>query len=290
VTAEEIGGELLGGLMSVAYRSLHEDLSISRADIDRLQIAKATALVRTADVFDRLIDLAEARRRNLPRYQHIQFLSVGLDCMSRTLPTRWGLKPPKKLGELTGPFDIARCTPFALDRLVETDFADFAQPQNLQYRPDVDYCDDPYVEFEFVHENGLAYVENDFAQLRSTYDARIERFREMLRDPRPTMLVLSYPHIFGAHPSAIEALVRTFERIKARREAPTAMYCFRSLSPGQVPEIADFQRTEFEWLNVERPSDEYDWWLPEHFLTDHGTNYEQQIISGITKMVEHLGF
>jgi hypothetical protein len=99
VSPEEIGEDTMRQLMTVAYRSLHHDFSISTGDIDRLQVAKAKALVRTADVFDRLIDFAETRRRNLARYQHVQFVSVGLDCMSRTLPTRWGLKPPKKLGD-----------------------------------------------------------------------------------------------------------------------------------------------------------------------------------------------
>ena len=253
-------------------------------------MAKASALVRAADIFDKVIDLAEARSRNLPLYQHLQFVSLGLNCMARTLPTRWGLKPPKKLGELTGPFDITLYTPQALERTIASDFAGYANPENLRYNAEMNYCEDPTSEIAFVHENGEEFVVNEFAKLRSTYDARIERFRAMLDDQRPTFLVVSYPPIFGAYQELVDGLIATLERVKTWRQAPTAMYCFRILMPDQQPEVADFNRDDFEWFNIEMPTAEYEWHIPEHYLTDAGMTFERTIITGLTRMVHRLGY
>ena len=53
-SAARFGATNHENLMLAAYLSLHEDYSVSVTDIDELQVAKAAALLRTAEVFDRL--------------------------------------------------------------------------------------------------------------------------------------------------------------------------------------------------------------------------------------------
>ena len=52
-------------------------------------------------------------------------ISLGLNCLPRTLLTRWGLKPSKKLGEPSMPFDLAVFDQLEVTHCIKTEFCDF---------------------------------------------------------------------------------------------------------------------------------------------------------------------
>jgi len=289
-SAEVIGQASNTFLMTVAWNSLQEGLSISAADIDELRVGRDAHFAKAQQVFDAMIESAEARRRNLPAFAHIQFVSLGLDCMARVLPTRWGLKPPARLGTKTGPFDITEHLPQTLEHVIATDFADYLRPEDIEFREETNHCVNLKIGAGFVHEVGEEYRANDFQKLRDTYTTRIHHFKQMLADPRPTMLVLTYPIIYGAYQELVDGLMRTFEHIKSVRSAPTAMCCIRVNQPGEEPSVPDFRADDFWWSNVHMPYPEYVWYALDHVTTPGGVTFEKRVISHITDMVGHLGW
>jgi len=288
-TTERVVGLFEGALRVTSLASFHEDFSLSTADLDELRRARELTLSRTTAVFDSLINMTEARRRNLVEYRHLNFVSLGLDCMARTFPTRWGLKPPAKLGEQSGPFDLAIHLPNVVGELLDSGFADYLKPDDLEFNPTLNYCVNRRLGISFNHEVGEEYREDNFRKLRDTYEARVARLPSMLSDPRPLVLVVSYPHFFGAHSMAVQGLQRIHQRISEARTASTIMFCFRVHAPSVRPEVADFCSDRFTWANFPMPSDDYVWHDPTFFLTDAGMRFEQRIIAALEDTITREG-
>jgi hypothetical protein len=285
-SAEAFGAELDRMLRSAALASVHEDFSMSERDIEELRSARDAAVSRTASTLDSLIEMAEQRRGNLVRYRHLNFVSLGLDCMARTFPTRWGMKWPAKLGEHSGPFDLAIHMPDVVEELLTSGFADYLTPEHLEFDPSLNYCVNRQKKISFNHEVGEEYSLDGFRKLREVYEARIDRFPSMLADPRPLVLIVGYPPFFGANRRALEGFRRIHERISERRSAPTVMYCFRVHQPSKDPEINDFFESAFAWANFAMPSDDYVWHAPGCFLSKEGMEFEHSIITSLQQMIE----
>lgn len=289
LTVERMSEQFDKALRVAALASVHEDFSMSSADLDELRRARETALERTTHTFDMLIRMTETRRRNLVAYQHLNLVSLGLDCMARTFPTRWGMKPPAKLGEPSGPFDLAIHPPHAVDGLVASDFADYVTPDDLEFVPSLNYCVNRRRNISFNHEVGEEYRADNFRKLRDTYEARVARFPMMVSHPRPLVLVAGYPPFFGANRPAVEALQSVHRRIAEGRKGATMMFCFRVHAPSAHPEIPDFSNDQFSWANFPMPSDDYVWHVPNFFLSDAGVRFEERIIESLQHAIEREG-
>ena len=92
LTVERMSEQFDKALRVAALASVHEDFSMSSADLDELRRARETALERTTHTFDMLIRMTETRRRNLVAYQHLNLVSLGLD-WKIPLSERFYLRP-----------------------------------------------------------------------------------------------------------------------------------------------------------------------------------------------------
>jgi len=88
-------------------------------------------------------------------------VSLGQNCLPRTLSTRWGIKKTRAEGELTCPFDLAIHTPSAIKAVLENSFAFYTEPQYFELSPDNIPKHTGYKIF-FNHEKASEFIQNDF--------------------------------------------------------------------------------------------------------------------------------
>ena len=95
---------VLRGFMQMTSR---DGFSLSPADLAEIDAGEERALALVGAAFAIMREQAVERRRNLEDFAGIEIVSIGEDCFSRSVLTRWGLKKFAKLGEKSAPFDLS---------------------------------------------------------------------------------------------------------------------------------------------------------------------------------------
>jgi hypothetical protein len=271
-----------------ALLSTGSGFAISPADLADLVAVKERTLGLLAGWFDRLIAMTEERRRNLVRYDGIGVVSLGCDCVSRAVLARWGLKKTAKLGEKSGPFDLAVHPPETVSALLADDFSGYLDPDQLAYREADAICIHPRYQVSFNHEVGPDYAADGFRTLRDIYAARIANLRAALADPRPLGLVVHVPHFIDLSPGRVDCLKRTLDQIAAGRRPPTSMIVVNSYVPGQ-PDAAEEQETEaFLLRHVPMPGADYVWHWPQCYMSEAGQDYERRLVAIVAERFDRL--
>lgn len=263
--------------------------SLSDSDLEVLERAEAEAAAAVSRYFQRLGEMARCRNANLSRYDGVDLLSLGFDCLGRTVPTRWGLKKPRCLGERSGPFDLAVHMPEVVTQLLLSDFEGYMNPPNLRYDPGLGYCVDERLRIHYNHEQGSRYAEDDFSELLAVYARRLDGFRLALQSPRPLLLVAHSPPTMGVYQQQIDGLRDAFRLVAARREAPTEMLMIKTYDTASVsPSIQSFAEAGFTYLLTQLPAEGYIWFEPQHFLSDVGFEWEKSIVTAIEDVIQRL--
>jgi hypothetical protein len=261
-------------------------MSISQSDLDEIKQAYGRASAAVDTVFESMLQTAIERRQNLSRYSDVAFVSVGEGCLSRTVLTRWGLKPPRKLGEPTGPFDLAIHPIPATIALLQGDFDGWIDPTRLSFSEEDGYVVNPDLRISFNHEVGEEYNEpGSFAKIRTIYERRLENFRRVLKEAPTICFVL---HVFepsreiwpevkdlwellSAHCAKAGHLMLVLNTWKAGKEIDTA---------GREPIAGE----NIQVVDIHYPSPEYRWWLD--FSSADGHAFERELITDARSIVD----
>jgi hypothetical protein len=264
------------------YRILlsQDDLSDIAAKLDRLR-----ADGRIADhlaAFDYLVTMLDARVRRLVEGTPFSVVSLGGDCLSRSVPTKWGIKPPRMLGELTMPFDLSVHPPAAVAAILESDFRDYLQTERLSFDPSVDLCVDRGRGILWNHEVGSDWAEDGFRALKETYARRIANFRGALTDGRPTVLVLYFSAAFDdAAVRLVNRIARAVNRLATNRIAIACIWSsdrFEIDRLARPTHVAWVEQTAVMFFSVPLPFWWYEWPKHEHFTRPEGMVFEQTIV------------
>jgi hypothetical protein len=95
------------------------------------------------------------------------------------------MKPPRSLGEATGPFDLSTHPIPATITLLESDFAGWLDPDRLRFNDEGKFVVNPDLRVLFNHEVGDEYNEpGSFEKVRAIYTRRLENFRRVLKRHR----------------------------------------------------------------------------------------------------------
>ncbi len=118
-------------------------------------------------------------------------VSLGYNCLPRTVLTRWGVKPDKEKGEPTMPFDLATYETFEITKQIKEDFKSFFEnivfnKANVLFNKKQYWMKAPDC-IEFVHEKNL--TEKDKDKLVEVYSKRIENFRNCINSEFPILFV-----------------------------------------------------------------------------------------------------
>lgn len=261
-------------------------MSISQSDLNEIEQAYGRASAAVDAVFESMLQTATERRQNLSRYSDVAFVSVGEGCLSRTVLTRWGLKPPRKLGEPTGAFDLAIHPIPATIALLERDFDGWIDPDRLSFSEEDGYVVNTDLGISFNHEVGEEYNEpGSFEKIRKIYERRLGNFRRVL-DEAPTICFVLHAFIpsTGIWPE-VKAL---WELLRAR--SPKADHLMLVLNTWKAGREIDTAGREpiaddnIQVVDIHYPSPEYRWWLD--FSSAEGHGFERELITEARSIVD----
>lgn len=276
--------------LQMSVLSSGQGFAISNQDIADLQSIRDGVIGAWTNILDKLIAIAKVRQQNLTRFDGINMLSLGGDCFCRTVLTRWGLKRTAKLGEHSGPFDLAVTYPETVAALLENDFAGFMDSANLAYKETLGNCRNTHFNINFNHELGPDYAANDFSKLRTLYQARVSQLYQFVEDPRPLFLMLYLPVFMLADRSYINIVKGILHNIQGRRTGKASLLVVNSHALGDAMSVDAFIEDAFEWFNLPLPDPGYIWHHPSSYMSDSGIAYERQVIQLVETHLERAGF
>lgn len=185
-----------------------------------------------------------------------EIVSLGVNCMPRTVLTRLGLKPRKADGELSCPFDLVM---HKLDRItyyLHTNFEDYFddfyfkinkrnifdfRKKGCWYKPDGT---------QFRHDKDCQ--ENDKEKLISRIKARIDNFNNIMQNDRPVLFVLN----MYTNTGDVLALYNELKRLRQDRFFKLAVFDFEDKFDIKTP-----LNNDIYLLKIPKPIENYkdDW-------------------------------
>jgi len=233
-----------------------------------------------APAFRFLLDMLTTRLRHLRNDGRAQVISLGEDCLPRTVATRWGLKNPRILGELTCPFDLSVHPTPAVAELIHTGFAAYTDPSDVAFDDTLNHPVNRRLNVLWNHETGRTWAEDDFGRLKSTYARRIDNLLSYLKHPRPVALLYVSKPFEDAWIDRIAAGI-------AEASAGTAILAIVNGSPVQQLPSGAFTAggLRVEHLHNPLPEAWYLWWFHEHFTAPWGHAWERRIVDWLEPLV-----
>lgn len=118
--------------------------------------------------------------KNVQMSSKYKIYSLGTNCYARVMTTAWGLKPRKKQGEVTLPFDISIHPLTSILKILNNSFQDYFDDISFDGKC---WMNQKYG-IRFVHDNI-----DDKEAFITRFQHRIENFYSVLKNPIPTMFV-----------------------------------------------------------------------------------------------------
>lgn len=281
-SAKLIEGIIFQAVTDIAAEVSRKRMVVSRGEVEDLVKARQDAVATLNAHFDNMQAMVDIRRANLIKYGHIRFVSLGFDCLPRTLLTRWGFKRSAKLGEKSMPFDLAVHAAHGVEAIIAGDF-DFYQNGPLTFDAKARHAVYPLYGVSLNHEIGDQFYADEWNELRARYKARADNFRAMLADDAPVMFV---HHADGE----AEYIVRAFDLVRRLRgHRPTACVCihnppFRETSP--LP----LAGSDIHMIERQYPFKGYAWHIPRHTFSQRGFKFERDMAERLAEIIALIGW
>ncbi len=166
---------------------------IKKQAVGHLQYLFGLSTVKPAPLFDQFI--YRRTQRNFiktHRFDNIfayRIISLGTSCLSRTLPTQWGLKPRKNQGELGYPFDLSVNLLPAIVKYVSNDFSGYFD--DLYYDNTLKVWKNRTDGTIYNHDLDCSAEERN--KFIDRFNRRIDNFRQILeQDTKPAIFISHY--------------------------------------------------------------------------------------------------
>lgn len=225
---------------------------------------------------DEVWELMNSNRKFMKKHaSDYKIVSLGTDCMARTYPTVYMLKPCRNAGEKGMPFDLARTPPHGLAHVLENDFADYISDKWTYDHENGRWTNDPATGIYYSHDRDCG--PDQLAELQKRLQRRIDNFHEMLKFPG---LVLFLLH------KRLEGKLEDIER------ACAALRKLRNGLPTRILVVANDEAEEdgtlenAEYVLLKYPGKAVDWFEPEVRFTESGVKYEMQFVKLIRNILQ----
>jgi hypothetical protein len=261
--------------------------SLSAADIETQSQAREDAHRLIDDYFGMMAEKTAERRANLERYAGVRFISLGEDCLGRTIPTQWGLKPCAALGERTHPFDLAVHPLPRVVQCIESDFSGYLDANKLSYDPERNFCVNEPLNIRYNHEKGPEYAADGFSKLLENYRRRIGNFRDSLAQPGPVVFIL---RLLRPRPNAWQHLRKLIALLQDRRKGSrNLLLCVNTSDSPEISGVHADSPREGEPLRIIHaayPYQGYVWYVSRHCFSPEGHRFEKQLVDRIKAEVD----
>lgn len=205
-----------------------------------------------------------------------KIISLGWDCMPRTLLTKGLLKPSKKMGEKSMPFDLIPSPARVIAHFLENDFSDYFDGQWTFEEESQSWHNGTLPEVFYFHDRDCTSDAAGLEKLQKRLALRIANFREAVALPCPVLFVLhksTLDHIFRPTVQEVKDVERVCELIKELRgEKPFRIIV---MSCNQDDDTTDVKGATFVRHLYPRP--DYVWHYPERF-TPEGVAFENTFL------------
>lgn len=271
-------------LLRVAFEG---DLTPGSATLEKLQDARRKLEALQTDYLDEAAVQAEARQSNRAEFADLRFFSLGMDCFSRTVCTRWGFKPSAAMGERSHPFDLAVHPLRSVVKLLETDFSGYLDPKLLKVHAPTQAARHTELAVAFNHEKGRAFITDDFALLIAKYRQRIENFAADASLPGHKIFIC---HQDKLTPPMVANFRRLQQVIRERfPQGSNQLICLLTPHPGEPIDIGSVRRMEASSIPVirqEYPFKGYVW--HRHWLRHEALGFERALMAQLAEVVRQL--
>lgn len=252
-------------------------LSISNDDILEIQAARRSAGELVDIFFARILETASVRQSNLLKQSNVKYISIGEDCFSRTLLTRWGIKPPAKFSENSHPFDLAIHPLASIVSLLRSNFENYLNPDFLIFDEKQNICINNKMNIHFNHEKGRDYYEDNFKKLQGTYKRRIGNFYKDLDFSGEVIFVLHVRHPNAETDKYISEIYGEISRL--RGDNPWSVRVICTWPNGKRIIECGCELEGVRRLDINYPFDNYVWYNEMHASSRMGFDFEKEIIS-----------
>jgi hypothetical protein len=215
-------------------------------------------------------------------------ISLGLNCLSWDVASRWGLRPPEDFWAVRSPFDSgAKQLSVVVDAL-ENEFATYCTPEGLKAVETQGSHLAPMrkdVRAVWNHHLGSYWISDDFRRLRENMEAKAQTFREACRREDAVFLLSRLTIDFPTRPlDFLDRLNQGLERFTGR---PRNRVIF-------LKEYSDTTATTWvdDWtvvLSRPFPSASYVWYDDATVDSDEGLAYEHGLVSEIMAVLSRWG-
>lgn len=268
-------------MVDLVARTSRVGLSISTADVAEIEKMSGSFSRILNDYSQMMLEFAASRRDNLVAFRDVEVVSLGEDCLSRTLATQWGIKKAAKFGEKTSPFDLSVHPLASVHKLIDNDFDGYVDESNLIFEPKSNVCFNTKYNVTFNHE-GEKYSLDGFAELKSAYKRRIENLKEALSSDKPILLLV---HI--ANPSEAQNKVASDLLALIQRKWPNSdfqMFVVNTYKFGQpLGSSAAHNTASIQFMDINYPFADYVWHLPAHSFSLEGHDFESKVVAEVKK-------
>ena len=263
---------------TVGYPITTTRCALGDSEIEQVEHLRDRFLGFAQHLFDYSLRNARVRRQNQRIFAQYDYkiISLGTDCLSRTIPTRWGLKAPKLLGERTHPFDLAVHPYEALCRILDSDFEGYLDPAQL-IMGGRNYVVHRTLKVQFNHEIGDEYAANGFAAFVELYNRRVRNFREDIGNNK----VLFILHMVSNHvPGELAEILR-----KRMPHAHWRLLVINTSDRDHDPAAAGSAPPELILGHIPYPYEGYVWHLLPHFTTAGGEAFDAMVMQTASRVI-----
>jgi len=211
------------------------------------------------------------------KYNHI--VSLGKDCMSRTIPTKFFLKKNKNDGELSLPFDLAIHRYDAVCEIIENEFLDYTNSKYFQIGTDGSIEHSKYFA-RYTHERESIFYEENFKHLIEKYFKRIANFNSYIQDDC-ILFIATFPvypiELFNVIKSTYPSLRFKLLNFDTREFSASNNYRVDGLG---------LKNKDLLYVRAPIPHSNYIWWKKEDYDTPEGKEFESYIAYWVELMLE----
>lgn len=262
---------------TITHPASTECLDLAEAEIADLERLRDRLQEYADQQFDFAVRVARTRLTNrqiVANYDY-KLVSLGTDCLSRTLPTRWGLKPSKSLGERTHPFDLAIHPYEAVCEVLDRDFEGYLDVNWLAMN-NLNYVVHKQLKVHFNHEKGEIFSANDYSYFIEHYRQRINNLRDDIA--RHPILYVLHLTTYRIPRQLYEILARKTPHgftllVISTADEPFDETTVAAAPPGMILE------------HIPYPYPGYVWHMPAHYASPAGQTFDRRIISAVRRAI-----
>jgi hypothetical protein len=211
-----------------------------------------------------------------------EIVSLGVNCLPRTLLTRKNLKPRKAQGELSCPFDLVSHEPERITHYIENDFAGYFDDLSFRVRSKGwwDFRKKGLWEksdnTQFFHDKDCKI--NDREKLVNRVSKRMDNFRKILENEKPIIFVQSLKHT-----EDIENLYSVLKKKRGNKPFKLAILDFNDVVKKEYDDIYIFK---IPYPNIQKY--EVYWNKKRNYDSKEGRAFEDAVKISIEKVISEL--